>query len=212
MHPTSSLPERYDQDSIGGASEHGEALDESALSLAQASLLDLADGGADGGGGDATPLAATLASTSSGVAADFGGLADLMSLGGGSSVAAAAPSPADLLGDLMGGAGPSPAAIAAPVAAAPAVQGGGLGGLDDFLGGLGGSPAAAPAAPAAASVSLVAQPQITPQEFQHKWAAWTPGARAFQQQLSPAAVGGVESNGFRVRRLFGGCLFGGLLV
>lgn len=194
--------ERYEQDSIdmAAASDKGEA--EGGLQQAQASLLDLGDG-ADGGG--PTPSSASAAAAASGGGA-FGGLADLMSLGGAPTPAAAAAvpaSPADLLGDLMGGPAPAPAQPPAAAPAAAPQAAGGLGGLEDLLGGLGGgAPAAAPAAPAA-GVSLLAQPQISPQDFQRSWAAWTPGARSFQQPLSGAAVAAVEANGYRVRLAVG---------
>ncbi len=196
------------------SSDKGEEA-KSALNAAQASLLDLADGG--GPAAADTPSSAAAAGGSGAAAGgnSSGGLADLMSLGGGAPAApaqvpaaavAAAPSPADLLGDLMGGLGgssPGPAAVAAgPAAAPPPAVAGGLGGLDDLLGGLGGgAPAAlaAPAAPAAPSVSLVAHPQISPQEFQQSWAAWSPRAVSFQAELSPSAAASVEANGYRVR-------------
>jgi len=187
------------------SSDKGEEA-KSALNAAQASLLDLADGG--GPAAADTPSSAAAAGGSGAAAGgnSSGGLADLMSLGGGAPAApaqvpaaavAAAPSPADLLGDLMGGLGgssPGPAAAAAASAAAPPpAAAGGLGGLDDLLGGLGGG------APAAPAVSLVAHPQISPQEFQQSWAAWTPGALSFQAELSPSAAASVEANGYRVR-------------
>ena len=182
---------------MGAGSDAGEPDSGSALNQAQASLLDLADGG-DAGASQAPVPAPTAA------AGGFSGLDDLMSLGGGGGSGAAAaapapvpataaPSPADLLGGLMGG-----SASPTPAAAAPAAPAGGLGGLEDLLGGLGGGGGGAAAAPAAPSVSLVPQPQLSPQEFQAKWQAWTPQARSFQQQLQGGAVGSVEANGFRV--------------
>ena len=185
--------EWYEQDSIDIGTSAGKEEGESALNQAQASLLDMGEGT----DGSATPLAATAAGAAS---SSGGALADLMSFGnggGGSSAAAqAAPQSAmDLLGDLMGGGGSSSSsqAPAAPPAAAPAA---GFGGLDDLLGG--GSLAAAPQPSTSSSVSLVPQPQISAQEFQQKWAAWTAGARSFQQPLSSAAVSSVESNAYRV--------------
>jgi hypothetical protein len=191
--------ERYEQDSIDIGTSAGKEEGESALNQAQASLLDMGEGT----DGSATPLAASAAG---GASSSGGALADLMSFGGGggsSSVAAqAAPQSAvDLLGDLMGGGGSSGSsrALAAPPAAAPAA---GFGGLDDLLGGLGGGDGLAAAPPpsssSSSSVSLVPQPQISAQEFQQKWAAWTAGARSFQQPLSSAAVSSVESNAYRV--------------
>lgn len=187
---------------MGAGSEAGEPDGTSALNQAQASLLDLTDGGEAAPSAGPTPTAAA--------ATGFSGLDDLMSLGGGAggggmgAAAAPAAAPGDLLAGLMGG-GASPA----PPAAAPAAPAGGLAGLEDLLGGLGGGngmaqPAAPPAAPAAPSVSLVPQPQLSPQQFQQQWAAWTPLARSFQQQLSSGAVGGVEANGFRVSKRCGG--------
>lgn len=63
---------------------------------------------------------------------------------------------------------------------------------------MGGGGGVAPApAPAASSVSLVPQPQLTPQQFQQGWGAWNATARTFSQPLSAAAVASVEANGFR---------------
>ncbi|KAI3438927.1 hypothetical protein D9Q98_001341 [Chlorella vulgaris] len=201
--------ERFEHDSVDMGASLDKNETESALHQAQASLLDV--GNTDG---TATPLSARGGTP----VASSSGLADLMSMGGGvadmPSQPAAPPSaaaPADLLADVFGfgGGGAAAAAPAAPAPAAAtaavapqAVQSSGFSGLDDLLGGLGGgggsgaSAAAAPA-PAAASVSLVPQPQITPHEFQQKWAAWTPSARTFQQQLSSSALASVQANGYR---------------
>lgn len=210
--------EHFEHDSIDiGPPPDKEGEQESALNQAQASLLDMSDGD-----GSATPLGAAGTPSAAGDSSSGGALADLMSLGGGGSSVAGPPVPtlpaasvaapasgADLLDDLLGGgARPSPAAAAAaPPPALLAAQPATLSGFDDLLGGLGGgsaAPAPPPAQPPAAGVSLVAQPQITPQEFQHKWQAWTPFARTFQQPLTASAVAAVEANGYRVRATEGG--------
>ncbi|KAL4434249.1 hypothetical protein ABPG75_000690 [Micractinium tetrahymenae] len=202
---------RVEQDGLdmgAGAVGH-KAEQESSLTQAQASLLDVSDSSAAAADGAATPPAAPAPAAVAGSGGGgLGGLDDLLSFGGtGAAPAAAAPPPppaqqsaANLLGDLMGGAAPSagaPASLAAAPAAAAPTGGGGLGGLEDLLGGFGGGGSAAAAPPPASGVELLPQPQLTPQEFQQSWAAWTPGQRAFNQPLSAAALASVEANGYK---------------
>lgn len=214
-----ALAERVEQDGLDmGAGALGDkAEQESSLTQAQASLLDMSDA-ADGSASTPVSASAAGAPRASGSGGGTAGLDDLLSLegsgpapAGGPPLPPAAPavgSATDLLGDLMGGPAAPAGGTAAPAPSAaagvPALAGGGLGGLEDLLGGLGGSSAGAAAAPAApsrgAGVELLPQPQLTPQEFQQSWAAWTPSQRTFNQQLSSAAIAGVEANGFKVGR------------
>lgn len=200
---------------MGAGAVGDKAEQESSLTQAQASLLDMADSStpaADGAAALPPPAPAATAAAAGSGGGGLGGLDDLLSLGGsGAGAPAGAATPvqaagaaADFLGDLMGGPAPAAGGSAAPAAPAAAPTGGGLGGLEDLLGGLGGGSTGARSAPAASprgsGVELLPQPQLTPQEFQQSWAAWTPGQRTINQPLGAAAVASVEANGFKVRK------------
>jgi hypothetical protein len=89
----------------------------------------------------------------------------------------------------------------------------GSGGLDDLLGGLygGGNTVHAPTGidagssrgtgadverDGSASITLVENPSISQQEFQHGWSCWNDSALTFRQDLGPVGVTAIQARNF----------------